>query len=68
MRQFIYSMMIKEKIEVQFKFHDIEHITNNGHIIKKICYDDKNNVNIYWLCVILTPVQAAIPSSRSGMP
>jgi len=42
-------MMIKEKIEVQFKFHDIEHITNNEHIIKKICYDDKNNVNIYWL-------------------
>ena len=63
MRQFIYSMMIKEKIEVQFKFHDIEHITNNDYYAKHewVCYAKwRNTKSIIFIrfvcpfCIILT--------------
>jgi len=39
--------MIKEQIT--FKFHDIQNINNNIDIIEKVCADDKNFINIYWL-------------------
>ena len=41
--------MITDKIKTTFKFHNIENLDNNNDIIKKICGDNANFINIYWL-------------------
>ena len=41
--------MITEQIITKFKFHDIQNLSNNKDIIKRLCTDDPNFINIYWL-------------------
>ena len=41
--------MITESIDIKYKFHNIEHLTNNADIISKVLSDNKNYINIYWL-------------------
>ena len=41
--------MITEQIKTTFKFHDIQSLSNNRDIIEKVCTDDSNFINIYWL-------------------
>tara|TARA_Y100001970_G_C13903344_1_gene684767 strand:- start:24 stop:749 length:726 start_codon:yes stop_codon:yes gene_type:complete len=41
--------MFTEKINTQFKFHDIKHLTDNKNIINRICSDNRDAINIYWL-------------------
>ena len=41
--------MIVDQIKTTFKFHDIQSLSNNRDIIDKICTDDSNCINIYWL-------------------
>ena len=39
--------MLKEQIDI--KFHNIEDLISNDKIIQKICSDNSNCLNIYWL-------------------
>ena len=41
--------MIKEKIDIKYEFHNIEDLSTNEQIIQKICNDNVNDLNIYWL-------------------
>jgi len=41
--------MITDEIKITFKFHDIQSLSNNRDIIEKVCTDDSNFINIYWL-------------------
>ena len=41
--------MITELIDIKYKFHNIENLTNNKDIISRMLSDDKNYINIYWL-------------------
>ena len=41
--------MIKEKIDIKYEFHNIEDLSTNEQIIQKICNDNANDLNIYWL-------------------
>ena len=41
--------MITNQIRTKFKFHDIQNLSNNRDIIKRLCSDDANSINIYWL-------------------
>ena len=43
--------MIKEKIDIKYEFHNIEDLSTNEQIIQKICNDNVNDLNIYWLGV-----------------
>ena len=43
--------MLKEKIDIKYEFHNIEDLSTNEQIIQKICNDNINDVNIYWLGV-----------------
>jgi len=39
--------MLKEQIDI--KFHNIENLISNDEIIQKICNDNSNYLNMYWL-------------------
>ena len=41
--------MLKEKIDIKYEFHNIEDLSTNEQIIQKICNDNVNDLNIYWL-------------------
>tara|TARA_B100000029_G_scaffold61017_1_gene54912 strand:- start:648 stop:1376 length:729 start_codon:yes stop_codon:yes gene_type:complete len=41
--------MITDKIKTVYKFHNIEDITSNRDIIDRLCNDNENSINIYWL-------------------
>ena len=41
--------MLKEKIDIKYEFHNIEDLSTNEQIIQKICNDNANDLNIYWL-------------------
>jgi len=43
--------MLKEKIDIKYEFHNIEDLSTNEQIIQKICNDNVNDLNIYWLGV-----------------
>ena len=43
--------MLKEKIDIKYQFHNIEDLSTNEQIIQKICNDNVNDLNIYWLGV-----------------
>ena len=43
--------MLKEQIDIKYEFHNIEGLSTNEQIIQKICNDNINDVNIYWLGV-----------------
>ena len=43
--------MLKEKIDIKYEFHNIEDLSTNEQIIQKICNDNANDLNIYWLGV-----------------
>ena len=41
--------MFTNQIKTSFKFHDIQNLTNNRDIIDRVCSDNTNFINIYWL-------------------
>ena len=41
--------MFTNQIKTAFKFHDIQNLSNNSDIIERICTDNTNYINIYWL-------------------
>ena len=41
--------MITDQIKTTFKFYDIQNLNNNRDIIDKVCTDNSNFINIYWL-------------------
>ena len=43
--------MLKEQIDIKYEFHNIEDLSTNEQIIQKVCNDNINDLNIYWLGV-----------------